>query len=77
MLNIAYRADLHEALEANYNFAGKFKASQASYIETFKKEYVDYFSRKKRAGILWTNKYLIYLIPPLPELNFQYPVTGD
>ena len=31
MLNIAYRADLQESLDANYNFAGKFKASQASY----------------------------------------------
>ena len=77
MLNIAYRADLHESLDANYNLAGKFKASQSSHADTWRKDYIDYFSRKRRAGILMTNKYLIYLIPPLPELHIQYPVQAD
>ena len=78
MFNINYRADLREALDSgSYNLAGKFKASQSSYLESFKKDYIDYFAKKKRAGILMTSKYLIYLIPPLPELKIDYPVRPD
>lgn len=66
ILNIGYRADLREALESgSYNLAGKFRAAQPNMGKVFKQEYINYFKRKGKAGILMTPKYLIYLIPPL------------
>jgi len=75
---VAYRADLREALESGaYILAGRFRASQQSQAELFKQEYLGYFARKGRAGVIITPKYLIYLIPPLPELNINYPIRND
>ncbi len=78
ILNVAYRADLREALESGaYILAGRFRASQQSQADFFKQEYLGYFVRKGRAGVIMTPKYLIYLVPPLAELNINYPIRPD
>jgi len=76
MLNITHRADLREGLNRNdYVLAGKFRAANASNVDAFD-EYIAYFTKKQRGGIIFTPKYLIYLVPPLPKLNIPYPIDS-
>jgi hypothetical protein len=56
--------------------AGKFKSANQSNNQAFR-EYIDYFKKKNKAGIVFTKSYLIYLIPYLPELDIPYPVEHN
>lgn len=53
--------------------AAKFSASNKFGQEAFN-GYIKYFASKKRAGVIQTREYLIYLFPPLEELNLPYAV---
>jgi hypothetical protein len=80
VLNVAYRANIEEGLNrGDYVLAGKFRAANQtnqSNQEAFA-EYLNYFSKKERAGVIFTNKYLIYLLPPLPHLNIPYALESN
>lgn len=56
--------------------AGKFRAANTLNIEAFN-EYIRYFRKKGRAGIILTRNYLIYLIPLMEELSLPYPTRQD
>lgn len=60
----------------DYVLAGKFKAASQASIEPFN-EYINYFKKKQRAGIIYTKSYLICLIPPIAELNIPYPLENN
>lgn len=56
--------------------AGKFKASNKLNQEAFQ-DYIKYFIKKNRAGIIFTNLYLIYLLPPKDDLHLPYKLKQN
>ena len=73
---MAYRGDIQEGLTKNYNLAGKFKAANPSNADAFQ-EYINYFIKKDKAGIVVTSKYLIYLVPPSTHSDLPYHVGSN
>jgi len=58
-------------LAKNYDLAGKFRATNQTSAEAFQ-EYINYFVKKNKAGIVVTSKFVIYLVPPLqPDLPYH------
>lgn len=56
--------------------AGKFKASNNLNVNAFN-DYINYFIKKNRAGIIQSKNYLIYLLPPMDNLALPYPIKFD
>ncbi len=62
---MSHRGDLQEGItREDYVMAGKFKASNNLNINAFN-DYINYFIKKGRAGIIQSKNYLIYLLPPM------------
>lgn len=77
LLNVSHRADVKEGLNReDYVMAGKFRAANALNMESFN-EYIRYFRKKNKAGIIVTRNYLIYLIPSMEDLSLPYPIRQD
>lgn len=77
LLNVSHRADIKEgASREDYVMAGKFRAANSLNVEAFN-EYIRYFRKKNRAGIILTRNYLIYLIPSMEDLPLPYPIRQD
>lgn len=60
----------------DYVLAGKFRAANQLNVPAFNK-YIEYFIKKNRAGIVQSEKYLIYLLPPIESLPLPYPIKSD
>lgn len=60
----------------DYVMAGKFKAANSLNVAPFN-EYISYFIKKNKAGIIQTKNYLIYLLPPIESLPLPYPTKSD
>jgi hypothetical protein len=60
----------------DYVMAGKFKAASNLHVEGFK-NYINYFIKRNRAGIIQSKSYLIYLLPPKEGLHLPYPIKPD
>lgn len=56
--------------------AGKFKASNSLNVNAFH-DYINYFIKKNRAGIIQSKNYLIYVLPPMENLSLPYPIKPD
>lgn len=76
-MNVSHRGDINEALNrTDYALAGKFKAVNKLNQEAFN-DYIRYFIKKNRGGIIFSNEYLIYLLPPKEDLNLPYKVNPN
>lgn len=77
IINVSHRANLQEATtREDYVMAGKFKAVNNLNVNAFN-EYINYFTKKNRAGVIQTKNYLIYLIPSIENIELPYPVKKD
>ncbi len=77
ILNVSHRGDLHEAINrTDYALAGKFRAVNKQNQEAFN-DYVKYFIKKNRGGIVFANEYLIYILPPKDDLNLPYKIKSN
>jgi hypothetical protein len=56
--------------------AGKFKAANSFNVDAFN-NYINYFIKKNRAGIIQSNNYIIYLLPPKEGLHLPYSIKSD
>jgi hypothetical protein len=56
--------------------AGKFKAANPANVDAFN-NYINYFIKKNRAGIVQSSHYLIYLLPPKEGLHLPYSIKSD
>jgi hypothetical protein len=56
--------------------AGKFKAANSLNVDAFN-NYINYFIKKNKAGIIQSNNYLIYLLPQKDGLHLPYPTKSD
>lgn len=54
--------------------AGKFRAANSLNVNAFN-DYINYFLKKNRSGIIQSKNYLIYLLPPMDKL--PYPIKSD
>lgn len=74
VLNVSHRGDMEDGLTRLNQYAvGKFRAADHINVEPFG-EYIRYFQGKGRAGIIESQMYLIFLIPPGMPVKYPYEV---
>lgn len=77
VLNVSHRGDFEDGLTRPGVFAvGKFRASDRINQPIFD-NYVRYFQEKGRAGIIETQSYLIFLIPPGVPVKHAYDIAPN
>lgn len=74
VLNVSHRGDIDDGLTRPSQYAlGKFRASDNINMAPFS-EYVRYFQEKGRAGIIESQMYLVFLIPPGMPVKYPYDI---
>jgi hypothetical protein len=77
VLNVSHRGDIDDGLTRPNQFVvGKFRASDSINQPAFS-EYIRYFQEKGRAGIIETQMYLIFLIPPGIPAKHNYDIGSN
>jgi len=72
-LNISHRIHYEEVLSKPYSEIAIFWPSNKTCVDKFK-EYIKYFTNKKRAGVVNLKNYMLYLIPPGETANKIYKI---
>lgn len=72
-LNISHRSNYQEVLQKPYSEIAIFWPSNETCIQKFN-EYIRYFKKKERAGVVNLEKHILYLIPPGTTANKIYKV---
>ena len=62
LINISHRTTFEELLKKPFTEAAVFRPATPIQKKTFK-EYVRYFQRKKRCGVINLHNYILYLAP--------------
>jgi hypothetical protein len=77
VLNVSHRCDIEDGLTRPNVFAvGKFRASDRMNQPVFS-DYIRYFQEKGRSGIIETQAYLIFLIPPGVNAKHSYDIGSN
>lgn len=77
VLNVSHRGDIEDGLSRPNIFGvGKFRASDRMNQTVFG-DYIRYFQEKGRAGIIETQSYLIFLIPPGVNFKHNYDIASN
>ena len=74
-LNISHRTFYDEVLKKVFKSVVVFTPSNELMNKNFE-DYINYFNEKKRAGVVTTKNYLLYLMPPCEEADKIYHIQG-